>query len=326
MLQERAVARGIIIADGDGIRKLFRDSSREEITDFGRQLMSDYDGVILHLGTSKAFSRGGLFFYRTSKQNLADFSRIIKSSGGKLYLWMLDSFGAQAFLEMYSNYKGIIDENMRYLIDLDIQYEGVVIDLEWINLPEGRNNGKLLEILQYIRNSVPDKEVMIFAPLIDNAAENGKRGYLEEDLSAVGAIPVPMLYVVDAGFYLEEGSLIPYFRQPRFSEVRDYYEEKGYPVAVSVVGGLVTVRNGKPYFVRSLAGTEAPFFKFLQFIEKTDFGSCSVTTYRAEKPFSLKRDDQAIEEIRKDETLYRVEFNWEMLKKDDFIWRYFFLH
>lgn len=326
MAQANATARGIIIADGDEIKKLFRDSSRQEIADFGRDLMSDYDRVILHLGRSGSFSRGGLFFYRTSKRNLESFSQIIKDSGGELYLWMLDSFGADAFLEIYAEYKAIVDENLRFLADLNILFDGVVIDLEWINLPKGDNGQRLIEILQYIRSGIPDKRVMTFAPLIDNAEENRKRGYDELRLAEMGGIPIPMLYLVDAGFYLENDRLVSYFRQPRFSQVRDYYEEKGYPVAVSVVGGIVIVRKGKPYFIRSMAGTGAPFFKYLQFIEKTDFGSSTVQSFRAERDFTLARDDRTNQEIRKNEMVYLVEFNSEMLKQDDFIWRYFFLH
>ena len=149
---EKAQSQGIILANNQKIIDIFRSKDKDKV-DLLLQELEEYDEIIIHLGSKKVFERGSAFFYKTSQKNLKYFANQLDKNNKKLYLWFLDSFGGDSFLNIYSQYQDIIDSNLYYLNKLSLEYEGIVVDLEWINLNTGDNSKKYLEILKYLKNN-----------------------------------------------------------------------------------------------------------------------------------------------------------------------------
>ena len=175
-----AEAKGVILADDQKVLEIFRDYDQNQILELAREI-SEYDKVILHLGARKVFTLGHPFFYSTSQKNLQTFSRQLEKQNQKFYLWFLDSFGSEMFLDIYDNHQEIIDDNYSKLKELDLNYDGIVIDLEWINHGQkdnsSHNQDKYLEVLKYLRNKFEFKELYAFMSIVDDPHENLERGY-----------------------------------------------------------------------------------------------------------------------------------------------------
>lgn len=197
-----ASTEGIIIANNNRIIEIFRSPTKEKINTLIDDL-DHYEKVILHLGSKYVFEKGSAFYYRTSQENLKYFCEKLSQKNIEVYLWFLDSFGNKGFTDIYNNYKEIIDNNYNHIIQLDLKYEGIVIDLEWINLDTDIDNStKYLEIIKYLDEKFINKKFYAFASIIDNKAENIKRGYSESELLKHLDNIIPMLYIKDGGFYL----------------------------------------------------------------------------------------------------------------------------
>ncbi|MGM0437475.1 MAG: hypothetical protein ACQEQD_04315 [Bacillota bacterium] len=129
---QKVQSQGIILADNQKIIDIFRNKDKTKVKQLLQELKK-YDEIIIHLGARKVFERGNAFFYKTSQENLRYFINELKKDNKKIYLWFLDSFGGKNFLEIYDQYQGIINTNYSQLEKLDLNYDGIIIDLEWIN-------------------------------------------------------------------------------------------------------------------------------------------------------------------------------------------------
>ncbi|MGM0410975.1 MAG: hypothetical protein ACQEQF_09470, partial [Bacillota bacterium] len=126
-------SQGIILADNQKIIDIFRNKDKTKVDSLISDL-KNYNKIIIHLGAKKVFERGNAFFYKSSQENLNYFINELKKDDKKVYLWFLDSFGGDSFLEIYNEHEEIIKANYNHLKKMNLNYDGIVIDLEWINL------------------------------------------------------------------------------------------------------------------------------------------------------------------------------------------------
>ncbi|MFW6001532.1 MAG: hypothetical protein ACOCQE_04085 [Halanaerobium sp.] len=322
---ETAAARGIIIADDRGILETFRDDNQNKILDLA-QAVSEYEQVILHLGAQKVFSRGHPFYSRNSQNNLVLFAEEMQKQDQNFYLWFMDSFGSEMFLELYDNYQEIIDANYNGLQDLNLVYDGIVIDLEWINLgqenSQANNSEKYLDILKYLNKKFEDKEIYAFMSIVDDQEENFKRGYKEDEILRYLDNIIPMLYIKDGGSYLAEAELEMQLKENRIESLRKYYQNRNYQAAVSLEGGIYLEKNKNLYFIKTL--------KYFDYQDQTELlysrekKYYKITGYQPKENFTIERNDGKLIEIKEDELLHFLEIKAETLvKEDDYIWEYF---
>ncbi|MGM0509423.1 MAG: hypothetical protein ACQERZ_09760, partial [Fusobacteriota bacterium] len=251
------MSKGVIMASDKDILRNFRDFDKNQMKEFAQNVSKKYDKVILHLGSQYVFKRGGPFFYKTSQNNLKVFSEELKKDGVEIYFWILDSFGGEGFLDIYNSHRDIIDENIEKLEQQDIYYNGIVIDLEWINNYGYENNNKYLEILKYLKDKIKDKELYSFASIIESPIENQKRGYTEDKIKEISDGLIAMLYPMDGGFYLEKGKLKLLLNDNRLDTIKKYLEKSGYKIAYSLVGGIIIEKNQKLYKIKNLISKDS---------------------------------------------------------------------
>lgn len=317
-------AHTIIMADEAQSLTLFRDSSTTQIQALAEQIAQRYQGVILHLGHKDMFKRGGFFFYTTSQQNLKIFCDILKTHHVKVYLWILDSFGAEAFLRLYGDYQKNLQESLAGIQKLKLSYDGLVVDIEWINHPQGNHNQQYLEILRTIKGLIGSQALYAFAPVIDDPIENQRRGYNESEMRTYLTNIIAPIYVKDGGFYIEEEVFKAHLTDKRISILKHHYKAQNYLIAVSLESGLIITRNqGHHYFVRSLNSAQDPVFKHFELVKHQPYHYYDISVYRAIEPFDLVKNDTEIETIQPNEVVYYIQVKENILESGDFIWEYF---
>jgi hypothetical protein len=255
---------------------------------------------------------------------LINFAEQLEQRDQDLYLWFLDSFGAESFLEIYQSYEEIIDDNFAELERLDLDYEGIVIDLEWINLNGADNSAKYIELVDYLKDKFSDKEIYAFVSLIDNQPENKKRGYYEEELLKRVDNLITMLYIGDGGYYLADGQLQLYLNANRVEDLREYYQKQDYEVAVAVVGRIILERNNGLYFIKS--ANQFDYRQQVQLDYQREDKYVTVSGYSPKEEFAIERNDGEVEEIKEDDRLHFIQMKEDKLvQTDDYIWEYFLL-
>ena len=322
---QRTAAKGIIIADDQKILNTFRAQDSQQVKKLAAEL-KNYDKVILHLGSRTVFERGYPFFFKSSQQNLVIFAEELEKQGQQLYLWFLDSFGSSQFLDIYTEHREIIDQNREMLKQLGLKYEGIVIDLEWINLnsaaAEADNSKKYVEVISYLAEVFSDKELYAFASLIDSQVENIKRGYQEEEILSYLDNIIVMLYLKDGGFELKDGKLKLKISARRVEELRDYYQKHNYQTAVSLTGGVFLERNQSLYFIKTAA--EFPFAEKTEELYQKEEKYYLSRGFKAKNNFELIRNDGLQEEIRAGEKIHFLKIKAaELIKEEDYLWEYF---
>jgi len=317
-------AEGIILANNQEIINIFRSYNKINVKNLIEEL-DQYEKIILHLGAKYVFEKGNAFYYITSQENLKYFCDKLSEKNIKLYLWFLDSFGSQDFMEIYQDYKNIIDSNYKWIEKLDLKYEGIIIDLEWINLnSKSFNNKKYLEIAKYLNNKFLNKELYAFAPLIDNENENIKRGYNKKEVLKYLDNIIPMLYIKDGGYYLKDKRLSFYLDSNRIEDLKKYYFNNNFIPAISIEDGIILERNNNLYFIKTTND-----FKYLdkvkQVYKKEEYYN-QITGYKPLQEFSIERNDSIIETIKTNDTLhyYQLKTN-NLLDNDIYLWEYFIL-
>ena len=321
--QNKTASQGIIIADHRKLINIFRDYEPQTTRELIKSLQ-DYEQVILHLGAKKVFIRGNAFFYRTSQDNLKLLVEHLQANEQQLYFWFLDSFGGSSFLEIYDDYQAIIDANYEVLQELNLDYEGLVIDLEWINRGTEANNQKYLEILDYLDKKFVDKEIYAFASIIDNPAENKRRGYNETEMLKHLDNIITMLYPGDGGYYLKNEQLHLNLASHRIEDLREYYQQQNYQIAVSLAGRIILERNNNLYFIKS--ATEFNYKDQTKLVYSRTEKYYSIKGYIPQREFSLRRNDGVKEKITKNDKLHFLSFHREeLLQEEDYIWEYFLL-
>jgi len=319
-------AQGIIIGSGENIRTKFRDSTDTQITDFALDLAKSYNKVILHLGQAHSFERGGLFFYKTSKRNLVTFSKVLKERQVNLELWMMDSFGAAAFEKIHTLHQTIILGNLEFLNNLGVDYESIIVDLEWINLPKGDNGVKFQNILMLLKEKTVNKTIKAFVPLVDDEAENRARGYDQDALQNMGIELIPMLYIIDGGFYEKNNTLLPYLDDKRVRQLKRYYSQKGYVAAISLESGFIIKKEGKHFFVKTVQHDKHSVFENLEVTNNIDSQYFQMIGLKANRPFQLEKNDLTPEQIRKNQEIFWIKIKPTIIDEDSYVWRYYLLN
>jgi len=317
-------AEGIIIANNYEIINIFREHNKLKVDKLIEEIDS-YDKVILHLGAKYVFEKGSAFYYRTSQENLKYFCDRLYNENIEVYLWFLDSFGYDGFIDIYNNYKEIIDNNYSHINQLDLKYEGIVIDLEWINLSTDSdidNSNKYLQIIEYLDKKFKNKKLYAFASIIDNKAENIKRGYPESLLLKHLDNIIPMLYIKDGGFYLKNNELNFLLNETRIENLKLYYKENNYIPAVSIEDGIILEKNNNLYFIKTI--NTFSYKNKMKLIYKKEKYYYEIKGYKATENFSIRRNDGFIEEIKKDDIVHFFQLNNQNLIQDNnYVWEFF---
>jgi hypothetical protein len=321
-------SRGIIIGDDLFILRTFRDSSPEKIEELALNISKDYDAVVLHLGSRYPFERGSFFFYRRSKENLYLFSKYLNDLNVKFYLWIFDSFGGEQFLNLYEDRHNLIKENLEILESLNIIYDGIIIDLEWINL-DGNffNNKKYIEFLQMLREQMPqDKELKAFASLIDSDLENIKRGYDIFSLFEIVDSLIPMLYIIDGDFYKRNDSFMPYLNDNRVNSILKYYSQYSkISLAISQNRGIIIERDNFFYFIKTVNNIEFLPESFLNFRKDVNY-YYDIYYYRVLEDTIIIKNDESEETIYKDEIVYYYAPKNTLTNHADYFWEYYLMN
>jgi nicotinamide mononucleotide adenylyltransferase len=323
MMNILVFSKGIIIGDDLFILKTFRDGKSEDIQKIVNNIDGNFDEVIIHMGRANISERGNFFFYRTSKENLKYFANLLEERGIKLYLWFFDSFGSDDFLSLYNDRLNLINSNKNFIESLNITYEGIVVDFEWINLGEDENTEKYMEFLKDIKNIFSDKKIMAFTNTIDSEYENTKRGYDLKKMVEIIDGMIPMLYVVDFGIYYENNGIKMNFSDARIKNLLNFYSnyEKVYP-AFSFTSGLLLVRNDQVFYIKDISHLSIP--DGLEIVEKKEYEYHNIYKLNVKKDVEITRNDGVSEKIKKGEILFILEVKEQVYQISDYIWNYTF--
>lgn len=313
----------IIIANDLTMLRLFRDD-KKEIINIAKDISEKYDGVVLHLGNTIIFDKGGQFYYETSKKNLFEFINIIKSKNKKVYFWFFDTFGSSNFLKLYDNHH-IVLLNLKPKL-AHYNFDGIILDLEWLNYSETkkeiRNNRKLEEIIFNVEKTF-NKKVYNFASLIESHEENEKRGYDKENYKNF----LPMLYIKDDGFYKGNfGEPVPFINDNRIEALREFYQKNFDRTVVSLESGIILKKNDNYYFVRNFNRLNKDLNEISENLKEIkNYQKKYYTIYEMEvlKKFKLWKNDETFEILEKNQIIYIFRTNREILFDKDIIWEYF---
>ena len=319
------MAKGIIIANDDKLYEMMNSNDVVKWDIFKNNIKNNYKEVIIHLGSRFAFKEGGLFASEISQNKLVELANYLKTNKISLYLWFLDSHGSEDFLDIYKEYKQIIDSNLNKLKELKIKYSGIVFDLEWINEPNAYNNLKLIEICEYASNTLGGEyKFYLFASLNENNIENTKRGYLVDLLFNHIDGFIGMVYPRDGGIDLQDKPK-PFINYFRTKSLAKFYRKISSHVAFSVESGIILSRNDKFYFIKTINDKDS----LKSFLLELTYSDKLVSLYEI-KSMSNKtiiRNDGVKELIRPDDRLFYIEVNHKVaLNQKYFFWEYFFIH
>lgn len=319
LIQTIIYSKGIIIANDSIMLKTFRDENTQYFKNMAEHINKNYDETIIHLGKETAYKKGSLFFYKTSKENLKTLLDNLKT---KKYIWFLDSYGSEEFEYIYQNYETIAKENLKFLENLNIEYDGIAIDLEWINLNSNfQNNKKMIEIVKNLKKIIGKKKLFLFSSIIEDEKENSLRGYDESELSKYATL-VPMIYIKDFGYYLHENKLKLNFNENRLENLLKYFNSKNYKISYSLESGIILHRNQNLYFIKTINNIDSLYSKTKQiYIDEQKH-------YKIEKlivieDLYIQRNDSLYEKILQNEEIYFLKINPEAVENSFWIWEYF---
>ncbi|MCE1198297.1 MAG: hypothetical protein LWW85_04955 [Marinilabiliales bacterium] len=229
-----ASGKGIVIASESDQLELFNADSLKVLA-FADSITADFNRVILHLGQGYAFRTGGIHATEKSRTNLRLFADRLREKKIPLTLWFLDSFGKEAFEEIYQNYKPISDENVRVLDSLQIPYDGIAVDLEWFNLNNGKNHARFEEILSYLHDRLKgEKRLYFFAPLQESRQENERRGFHISKLLRSANAPLAMFYPAESGFHVNRNEVLPNFGKERIEHLKQHFRKQKWEVILGL--------------------------------------------------------------------------------------------
>lgn len=318
----------VILADSWYQKIEFRDND-DLIDEIADDIIENYMGIVIHLGNEIIFDKGGEYYYTSSKNNLKRFSDKLTLNNKKVYFWFFDSFGSTAFINFYKDYKLKIDKIKRQLEKQNLFYDGIIIDLEWINYSEEYNvdnSQKYLEILEYLREVFAEKEIMFFASLADSEVENNRRGYNLEEIRKLQIKALSMLYIKDGGFREVNGYPSSIISDSRIRDLREYFNDNQIDVAIALEKGIIVKRNFRYYFIRNFRRRDEDIeliFSNLAYIETLNKEYHKIDIYEVKQDFKLRKNDRSYENIEKGEKLYIFSVNKNILEAGDFIWEYY---
>ena len=328
MLNKESKAQGIIIADDKKQQEVFSTYDSIKIRQLAVEISKDYSEVILHLGRSFVFDSGNIFDSDSSKQNLLFFCEQLKKDNVKVFLWFFDSYGSASFNELYDDHQDIINQNLQVLDSLKIPYDGIAIDMEWINVGGGSNNKKYIEILKYLRSKVIDKKIFSFASLVNNETTNSERGYDTKRVLKYADNIIDMLYIQDADFFIFSDKNKPELNVRRIEELRKYFKKQGWLVAVSLEPGmLMENENGDGFqMIPDLHDGFKPLLNDAKFESKSRNSLAHIYEYKfkSKKSYLLK-NNETISFHKKQRIFYFELYPKKVASSKDFIWEYFMM-
>lgn len=322
LISYQSRATGIIIADEEKQTLLF-NSKEDVVIRFADSIISHYDNVVIHLGRRYVFRKGNIYSSPKSQENLAMFSTYLQAHHVKVYYWFFDSFGGEHFDNLYKEYKEMIDENITRINELFPTYDGIFVDMEWINRKGYNNNKHFVEIIKYLRNKIDKKELYYFASLMDNDKSNKNRGFDINELKSYSAFPVEMLYINDGGFYMERKKVYPELDDSRLKQLTKYFKKKNWDVATSLTNTWV-IKKGKEMISVTLSDEDIKEIdNNFTFQKQIDYKYFSIKYYKANKPLMVCFSGEQKCSLEKDQMIYFSEINKEAVKDCKYVWEYF---
>ena len=316
-------AVGIIVADEAQQTMLFNSSSTSVLA-FADTLAKHYDKVILHLGRGFVFRRGNIYTSQLSRTNLSLFCARLNQKNVQVYIWFLDSFGSESFKKLYAQHEEMIDENLEELNKLGIQYQAIVVDIEWINLEEPDHNADFIAIMKYLRKKIGENTALhFFASLTNLESENQKRGYTTLEIMKYATSPIVMLYPTESGYNKGFMKIYPRMNDKRINDLTHYFAKKNWSVVISMHEPWLIINNNriieinkpenKIEFRKALLKfkkiKETDYMKFSYFILTKDFEFTSIDNKKIKLD---KKDKIIIAHVKSD-----------LIKPDYYLWEYF---
>lgn len=320
------LSKNMIIGDDRYILTTFRDGSTQDMYRIAQDISKNYSSVTIHLGARYPFERGSFFFYRTSQANLIKLSEYLNEFDTKLYLWIFDTFGGEQFLDFYQDRYNMVSENIKKLNELEdrgLIYEGLIIDLEWINLGGYNNNAYYLDFIKILReNLCESKELKAFASLIDSERENISRGYDLKIMFQYLDSVIPMLYIEDGAFTKRGNDVLPLLNDNRITSIKNFYDSYSkITAAVSVNKGIIIERDNQLFFIRTIDEKDLP--KDFVFVREDKHEYFTIKYYRVNNNISFTRNDGVNETLFRNEMVYYYEPTNKIIDYGDFIWEYY---
>lgn len=313
--------KGIIIADEQKQTELFGNKDSNVIIRFADTVALQYDKVIMHLGREFVFRKGNIFSKEINRKNLSVFCRILKKKEITVILWFFDSYGSENFINLFNNHKEIINENIEGIIKNNIYYDGIAVDLEWINLYNNNNNDRFIELMKYLKTKVQDKKIYYFTSLIDSPDENINRGYDLNKINKIPAIPITMLYINNGGFVKHKKSIVPNINDNRIKELKKYYNKNNWNIAYSLGSGFINKTNNKYEFIGMLNQDTVKKFTILKKTHKAKY--YIIYDFVITEPFSILPENGIKISFNKNEMLYLFRHTNKLPDRNCFLWEYF---
>ncbi|UTW63863.1 hypothetical protein KFE98_06920 [bacterium SCSIO 12741] len=317
--------QGIILGNDSLVQVTFQNNTQEQVVDMAEAISQKYNRVVLHLGRKYPFGRGGFFQSSQSQENLKAFCMALNRREVEVHLWYMDSYGKDGFKALYEDHEGITNNLVEELMRLEVPYQGLVLDMEWINRSGGNNNKKYLEILAYVKKKAKGKQVHAFASIIDVPDHNKKRGYDEAKISKVIDGIWPMLYPADGGFHKKMGNIQPWVRDIRIDSMRTYFDSRSYQVVISAEPVLLKKRL---FGVTHLASPtqSASLFSHLKKKRVKKYKYYTITKYKAVSDFSVANRKGEKKQVKSKQKLFYFQIKPELVQANDLIWEYTYLH
>ncbi len=325
LLSFSSFSKGIIIGKSAIIQNLFHDSDSLSIIKTANNISKKYDKVIIHLGRKDPFAYNGLFNTTVSQNNLRTFSDFLKNKDVKIYFWILDSYGSKSFKKLYKQHEEIIDNFLLSIDTIKIYCDGYVVDMEWINIPYGKNNKRYLKILKYFKSKIGDKKLFPFISIIEIPEHNSERGFDEKEILKYADNILPMLYVADAGFHIKNTKLQPKLFTDRINSLKNYFNNENYNTVVSMCKGIICVNHNKATFEKTIYSIKDPIFTKLKKGKTEHYPYYNIVKYKAKETFSFKNDNDELIKIKKRNYIYFIDIKESIIAKNDFIWEYSYI-
>ena len=328
LFSSSSFCKGIVIADEKFQLLRFETSDTMEIVKLADSISTNYSKVILHLGTDYVFNKGNIYFEPVRQKNLMVFSNRLAKNKTKLFLWFLDAYGDDQFQKIYANHTSIITAVSNKIKELNLKYSGIYIDLEWINdgaKTERANNSKFVEILKYIEQIFPTKEVGFFCSLIDSEKVNHKRGYSFELIKQTRANPIVMLYIKDGGFYYENNEIQPYLNDVRLAELKAFYNQQKWETCISLESAWIIKDKNETISLRLNPEEVLRLKKNIIPENKKKYNFFTINQYSISSDILIKQRNRKDVLLSKTSIVWLMKVNEILMDTDNFLWEYYSL-
>ncbi len=328
LFSSKSFAKGIVIADEKFQLLRFETIDTMEMVKLADSISANYSKVILHLGTDYVFNKGNIYFEPVRQKNLMVFSNRLSKNKTKLFLWFLDAYGDDQFQKIYANHTSIITTVSNKIKELKLKYSGIYIDLEWINdgaKIERANNSKFVEILKYIEQTFPTKEVGFFCSLIDSEKVNHKRGYSFDLIKQTRANPIVMLYIKDGGFYFENNEILPYLNDIRLTELKAFYNLQKWETCISLESAWIIKDKNEAICLRLHPDEVIQLKKNIIPENKKRYNFFTLNQYTFTSDILINQQNKKDIFLSKTSKVWSMKVNEMLIDTDNYLWEYYSL-